>query len=133
MPGQLGPGDATLTAQDDWLAKVFPDLVGPELDSLGEQAERVSFAAGDTIVAEGDPADRFYVIASGEVTISRRGPDGDELKLATLGRGQFFGEVGLLADTHRTATVRAVGDVELVGLSWQRFQETLERVGSSGP
>jgi alkyl hydroperoxide reductase subunit AhpC len=126
-PANWAQGDATLTAQDDWLGKVFPDLVGPQLDSLAEQAQRVSFAAGDTIVAEGEPADRFYVIAHGEVTISRRSPDGDQLKLATLGRGQFFGEVGILADTRRTATVRAVGDVELLGLSWQKFQESLER------
>jgi alkyl hydroperoxide reductase subunit AhpC len=126
-PANWGPGDATLTAQDDWLGRVFPHLVGPELDSLGEQAQRVSFAAGDTVVAEGDPADRFYVIAKGAVTITRTGPGGEEQKLATLGRGQFFGEVGILADTRRTATVRAVGDVELLGLSWQQFQETLER------
>ena len=126
-PANWAPGDATLTIEDDWLGKVFPDLVGPELDAIGEQAERVSFAAGDTIVAEGDPADRFYVIVRGEVTISRRSPEGDEIKLARLGRGQFFGEVGILAETRRTATVRAVGDVELLGLSWQIFQETLER------
>jgi len=126
-PASWTPGDATLTGEDDWLGKVFPDLVGPELDSLGGPAQRVSFAAGDTIVAEGDPADRFYVIAQGEVTISRRGPGGEQVKLATLGRGQFFGEVGILADTRRTATVLAVGDVELLGLSWQEFQATLER------
>ena len=87
----------------------------------------MSFAAGDTIVAEGDLADRFYVIAQGEVAISRRSPEGDEVKLATLGRGQFFGEVGILAETRRTATVRAVDDVELLALSWETFQETLER------
>jgi peroxiredoxin 2/4 len=126
-PANWAPGDATLTAQDDWLGRVFPDLVGPQLDSLAGQAQRVSFAAGDTIVAEGDPADRFYVIAHGEVTISRRSPGGEEQKLATLGRGQFFGEVGILADTRRTATVRAVNDVELLGLTWEKFQETLER------
>ena len=60
-------------------------------------------------------------------SISRRGPEGKEVKLATLGKGQFFGEVGILAETRRTATVRAVDDVELFGLSWQIFQETLER------
>ena len=94
---------------------------------LEESAERVSFAPGETIVAEGDPADRFFVIAQGEVAISRRSPEGDEIKLAALGRGQFFGEVGILAETRRTATVSAVDDVELLALSWQEFQETLER------
>ena len=64
---------------------------------------------------------------SGEVAISRRSPEGEEVKLAKLGSGQFFGEVGILAETRRTATVRAVGDVELIALSWQEFQETLER------
>ena len=126
-PADWAPGDATVSGDDDWLARVFPDLVGPELDAIGERAERVAFAAGETIVAEGDPADRFYIIARGEVAISRRGPEGDELKLARLGRGQFFGEVGILAETRRTATVRAIGDVELLALSWQLFQETLER------
>jgi alkyl hydroperoxide reductase subunit AhpC len=126
-PGNWAPGDPPLTSADDWLANVFPDLVGPQLHSLGERAERVSFAPGDTIVAEGDPAERFYVIAQGEVVISRRSPEGDEIKLARLGRGQFFGEIGILAETRRTATVRAVDDVELLALSWQTFRETLER------
>jgi peroxiredoxin (alkyl hydroperoxide reductase subunit C) len=126
-PADWSPGDATLTVEDDWLGKVFPDLMGPELDAVGKQAERVSVAAGDTIVAEGDPADRFYVIAHGEVAISRRSPEGEEIKLARLGRGQFFGEVGILAETRRTATVRAIGDVVLLALSWEAFQQTLER------
>jgi CRP-like cAMP-binding protein len=126
-PADWPPGQPTLTGEDDWLARVFPDLVGPQLESLRERAGRVTFAAGDTIIAEGDPADRFYVITRGEVAISRRAPEGDEIKLAKLGRGQFFGEVGILAETRRTATVRAVGDVELIGLSWQEFQEALER------
>ena len=52
-PADWAPGDPTLTSEDDWLAKIFPDLVGPELNALGERAERVSFAAGETIVAEG--------------------------------------------------------------------------------
>ena len=126
-PADWAPGDATLTEEDDWLRKVFPDLVGPELDSIGQRAERVSYAEGDTIVAEGDPADRFYVIARGEVAITRRSPDGEEIKLARLGRGQFFGEVGILAETRRTATVRAIGDVVLLALTWDTFQETLEQ------
>jgi peroxiredoxin (alkyl hydroperoxide reductase subunit C) len=126
-PVDWAPGDPTLTSTDDWLAKVFPDLIGPELDSLEESAERLSIAPGETILAEGDPADRFFVITKGEVAISRRGSEGKEIQLARLGTGQFFGEVGILAETRRTATVRAIDDVELLALSWQEFQDTLER------
>jgi peroxiredoxin 2/4 len=126
-PADWAPGDPTLTSKDDWLAKVFPDLIGPELDSLEESAERLSIAPGETILAEGDPADRFFVITKGEVAISRRGSEGKEIQLARLGTGQFFGEVGILAETRRTATVRAIDDVELLALSWQEFQDTLER------
>jgi CRP-like cAMP-binding protein len=126
-PVDWAPGKATLTSDDDWLEKVFPDLAGPALESLAEQAEKLTFAEGDTIVAEGDSADRFFVIAQGEVAVTRRTPEGEEIELATHGPGQFFGEIGLLAETRRTATVRAIGDVELLVLSWQEFQEALER------
>jgi alkyl hydroperoxide reductase subunit AhpC len=131
-PADWAPGRATLTSEDDWLAKVFSDLAGPELDSLAERAEKVSVAAGDTIVAEGESADRFYVIVRGEVAVSRRSSEGEEIELATLGPGQFFGEVGILAETRRTATVRAIDDVELLVLSWQEFQDTLEQSDRTG-
>jgi alkyl hydroperoxide reductase subunit AhpC len=126
-PVNWAPGKATLTSDDDWLEKVFPELAGPALESLAHRAEKVSYSDGDTIVAEGEDANRFYVIAQGEVAVTRRTPEGEEIELATLSPGQFFGEVGILAETRRTATVRAIGDVELLALSWQEFQETLER------
>lgn len=126
-PANWGPGKATLTSDDDWLEKVFPALAGPELDSLAERAEKVSVDAGETIIDEGDSADRFFVIERGEVSVGRRSPEGAEIELATLGPGQFFGEVGILAETRRTATVRAIRDAELLALSWQEFQETLEQ------
>jgi alkyl hydroperoxide reductase subunit AhpC len=130
-PANWSPGKATLTTDDDWLAKVFPDIAGPQLDALAERAERLSFSAGEVLIAEGDAADRFYVIEEGEVAVSRQSPEGDEIELATLGPGQFFGEVGLLAETRRTATVRAIGDVKLLALSWQEFKETLEESDST--
>jgi alkyl hydroperoxide reductase subunit AhpC len=130
-PVDWAPGKATLTSDDDWLEKVFPDLAGPALESLAERAEKLSYSDGDTIVAEGDDANRFYVIAQGEVAVTRRTSEGGQIELATLGPGQFFGEVGLLAETRRTATVRAIGDVELLALSWHEFQQTLERSDQS--
>ena len=126
-PADWVAGQPTLTSEDDWLAKVFPHLAGPSLDSVAQRAEKVSVGAGETIIAEGDPADRFYVIARGEVAVTRRSPEGDEIQLATHGPGQFFGEVGILAETRRTATVRAIDDVELLALSWQEFQSVIEQ------
>jgi alkyl hydroperoxide reductase subunit AhpC len=126
-PVDWAPGKATLTSDDDWLEKVFPELAGPALESLAEHAEKLWYSDGVSIVAEGDDANRFYVIAQGEVAVTRRTAEGEDIELATLGPGQFFGEIGLLAETRRTATVRAIGDVELLVLSWQEFQEALER------
>jgi alkyl hydroperoxide reductase subunit AhpC len=126
-PADWAPGRATLTSEDDWLEKVFPDLAGPELEALAERAEKLSVGAGETIVAEGDAAEHFYLVASGEVAVTRRSPEGQVIELAVLGPGQFFGEVGILAETRRTATVRALKDVELLALSWEEFQETLEQ------
>jgi alkyl hydroperoxide reductase subunit AhpC len=126
-PADWGPGKDTLTSDDDWLEKVFPNLAGPELEALTNRADKVSYVDGDTIVAEGEDANRFYVIARGEVAVTRRTPEGEKIELASLRPGQFFGEVGLLAETRRTATVRAIGDVELLVLSWEEFQRTLEQ------
>lgn len=130
-PAGWGPGKATLTSQDSWLEKVFADLAEPALDELAAHAEKWSFPQGDTVVAEGDAANRFFIITSGEVAVTRISPEGNEINLATLGPGQFFGEVGILAETRRTATVRAIDDVELLALSWQEFQDTLERSDST--
>jgi alkyl hydroperoxide reductase subunit AhpC len=126
-PADWTPGEATLTSDDDWLEKVFPHLAGPDLEALAETAEKLWYSDRVSIVAEGEDANRFYVIVKGEVAVTRRTPEGEEIELATLGPGQFFGEVGILAETRRTATVRAVGKVELLALSWKEFQETLER------
>jgi len=126
-PADWSPGEATLTSDDDWLESVFPDLTGPFLDTLADSAEKVSVPAGETILEQGDEADRFYVIAGGEVTVTRRSPEGEDVALATLGPGQFFGEIGLLAETRRTATVRAVDDVELLSLGWSTFKSALEQ------
>jgi alkyl hydroperoxide reductase subunit AhpC len=126
-PADWSPGEATLTSDDDWLESVFPHLTGPSLDTLADSAEKVSVSAGQTILEQGDDADRFYVIAGGEVAVTRRSSEGEDVELATLGPGQFFGEVGLLAETRRTATVRAVDDVELLSLDWSTFQSALEQ------
>ena len=81
------------------------DLAEPgELDD----PELVTFSSGDVIVEEGSPADLVYWIEEGKVEVVRIGDDGDDVVLAELGPGRYFGELASLLGTGRTATVRAL-------------------------
>jgi ATP-binding cassette subfamily B protein len=71
---------------------------------------------GATIVEEGDEADAFYVLACGSARVLKRAPNGEEVALRTLHRGDTFGEAGLLEQTTRTATVRASSEVKVLRL-----------------
>ena len=87
--------------------------------------DRVSHAwyqAGDVIFRQGDPASDFYVINSGEVEIVKEAAEGTSEILAVLGQGDFFGEVALMSDAPRNATVRARGTVEVVVMGREVFR-----------
>jgi len=76
----------------------------------------VVVADGDGIVREGDVGHDMFIVQSGRVRISKRKAHG-EVVLATLGRGDFFGEMSLLESLPREATARAVGETRLLVLS----------------
>jgi MFS family permease len=85
-------------------------------EALAAAAHPLRLAAGDVVFSRGDAGDRFYVIEHGEVEvdIDRRAP-------VVLGPGEFFGEIALLADVPRTATVRARTVVEAYALAGDAF------------
>jgi HlyB family type I secretion system ABC transporter len=85
-----------------------------------------SFTFGQPIVTEGAPADAFYVLAAGSARVIKTGLTGEELSLALLRPGDSFGEIGLLEQTTRNATVRARGDVEVFRLDRSIFQALVE-------
>lgn len=83
------------------------------LERLAAAAEELVVEPGTRIVREGDPADAFYVVADGWVSVSAIGELGSEEHLRTLGPGEYFGEIGLLEMGPRTASVDAEGPVRL--------------------
>jgi CRP-like cAMP-binding protein len=106
---------------------LFSALGPSELDRLTELLLATRYSAGDVIVRQGDPGDRFFLIADGRVEVLRA-EEGRSERVAELGVGQYFGEVALLFEEPRTATVRAVTAVETYTLSADDFRALLGRL-----
>jgi uncharacterized protein YhbP (UPF0306 family) len=106
-----GQSGATLGMQyqRSMVYSVFRDLPRQEVEAVAGKLETVQVEAGTTVVRQGGPADKFFIIVDGEVEVVREAMQAGEgnRTLATLGPGQFFGEVAILHDGPRTATVRA--------------------------
>jgi cAMP-binding proteins - catabolite gene activator and regulatory subunit of cAMP-dependent protein kinases len=83
---------------------------------VAAELQAVSLGAGEQVIREGDAGDRFYVIAEGEVDVSV-----DGRSAGTLGPGDFFGEIALVRDVPRTASVTTRGDVRLYALARDDF------------
>jgi hypothetical protein len=113
----------------EWLARAFPQLGEPLLSETAEALREIRVAPGQVIIRRGDAADVFYIITSGKVGVTREGRSGSESTVATLGPGQFFGEMSLLEDSTRTANVFAQTRVELLALDREHFVRLIERTG----
>ena len=85
------------------------------------QAHTLRYAPGEAVVREGDPASRLYIIVSGRARVEQSGLG----NVATLGSGQFFGELGLIEQHGRTASVVAETELECLALSAWEFKATL--------
>ncbi len=118
--------DGQVTNQ--YVTKALPYLGVDQMTWVARQLERQTYEAGATIVTQGEMADRFFIITRGEVEIFINHPDGQEIVVDRLERGQYFGEVGLLSGGTRTATVRAApeGEVEVAFLSRDAFAKLLQ-------
>ena len=98
------------------LVPIFAPLPAPELEGLARALEPVHVTAGATVIREGEAGDRFYAIATGELRVTKGGRE-----VSTLRRGDGFGEIALIEDVPRTATVTATTDAELFSLTKEPF------------
>ena len=114
-------------ALEDHLRSVplFASLTSDFIESLRDQVELIRYSKGDVICRQGEFADAFYLVRIGFVKVSESHPQG-ELVLAYLGRGAYFGEIGLLGGGHRVATCTALDHVEVVRIQAADFHRMME-------
>jgi CRP-like cAMP-binding protein len=101
-----------------WL---FSQCTKAQLRSIERKAKVRNAPAGTTVVHEGEVGTAFYFIVDGTATVSRRGR-----KVTDLGAGRYFGELSLLDQLPRNATVKAATDLTLVSISLKEFEALLK-------
>jgi CRP-like cAMP-binding protein len=104
-------------------APLFENLSKDELRQLASVTEDLEVGPGKVLCREGEVAREFFVIIEGEVEVTR---DGD--RLSTLSDGDFFGEIALIEDIPRTATVTATAPLRFFVLTRQSFWSMIERM-----
>jgi glutaminase len=122
-PGGADPVEPLLLAAHPICRGLSPSQV----ETFEKLLEPVRFEAGEPIVRKGEPADRLYFLASGEVSVVTELPSGELKRLSTLSRGMSFGELAVVSRTPRSADVRA--DEPVTG--WALPVAAFDRLGES--
>ena len=104
---------------------LFANCSKSELQQIATLADELDLAEGATLIREGERGREFIVVAEGSVRVTR---DGKTLR--DLGSGDFIGEIALVADVPRTATVTATSPVRLLVVTDRAFRSVLEQMPS---
>jgi CRP/FNR family transcriptional regulator, cyclic AMP receptor protein len=100
---------------------LFAGLEQRDLDRIGGSFKERNYSAGDTIAAEGQGGAGFFVIGDGTAKVTIRGED-----RGTLGPGDYFGEIALIDEGARTATVTAETDMRTYAMTFWEFRPIVE-------
>mmetsp|Transcript_16459 Transcript_16459/g.35504 ORF Transcript_16459/g.35504 Transcript_16459/m.35504 type:complete len:357 (+) Transcript_16459:140-1210(+) len=117
-------GAAAYAQYEGWLKEVeiLKVLNNYELTKLADLLESECFDAGEDIVKQGDPGDKFYILEDGQAAAYITGDGGEKLVKEYSKQGEYFGEVGLITEEPRRATVRAMGEgCSVVSVSKEDF------------
>jgi CRP-like cAMP-binding protein len=104
---------------------LFAGCSKAELQRIASLADELDLGEGATLIREGERGREFIVIASGTVRVTRKGK-----QIRELGAGDFIGEIALVADVPRTATVTATSPVRLLVITDRAFRGLLEQMPS---
>jgi hypothetical protein len=128
-PGSAVGADRRSVRLIDVISKIpfFAPLQEIEREELAEDATMHVFSAGEMIIREGDPGRSVYVILDGRVRVFTRDNGDNELELATLGVGQFFGEMSFVSGKPRSSSVAALELSVVVELSYDIMANIVEQ------
>ncbi len=119
------------TDDNDWMtyilqSKAFVQLPPANIQALFMRMQEVSFKKGNAVIKQGEEGDFYYIIKQGKCKVTRSSKMGSELILATLGKGDAFGEEALLSEAKRNANVTMTTDGSLMRLSKEDFHMLLQ-------
>lgn len=116
------------SAESQDLARALPRLTREQIHQVSPRLVRQTFAGGEEIIRQGDVPDRFYIVIDGQAEVWHQNMSGESEVVDVRKPGEYFGEIGLLRNQPRTATVRAPadGEVEVLALERQDFEALLD-------
>jgi len=122
MPAVATPVSTTVLKS----VPLFASLPDEQLRLLAAVVTRRSAPRGSVIMAAGDPNDSLYIVISGRLKVMMGDSDGKEVILSLIGPGEFFGEMGLIDDSPRSASVVAIEPCELLQVAKRDFKRCLQ-------
>lgn len=106
---------------------LFTELDEAQHQAIIQNIQMQYFQKGHTIFSQGDPGDGMFIIKSGMCRVVRKKPTGEEQEIAVLEPNDFFGEMALISDEPRNATVVTVSDSEMFVLRKADFFHLVEK------
>ncbi len=104
---------------------LFASLSDAQIEQLAAGSVRRNFPKGRTIVAEGEPSQSLYILLSGRAKVQRSDAEGKEVILAVLGSGECFGEMSLIDDAPRSASVITLESCDFMAINKENFKAML--------
>lgn len=104
---------------------LLASLSEAQLDLLAAGSVRRNYPRGRTIVAEGEPSQSLYILLSGRAKVQRSDSEGKEVILAVLGPGEFFGEMSLIDDAPRSASVITIESSDFMAINKDSFKSMM--------
>lgn len=105
---------------------LFSALTIAEAEDLASHSEVLRLGDGDRLFTEGDLANDLFVVLSGQIRVSCRGPEGVEVVVGTIGAGHVVGEMGVLDPSPRSATASSLGGAVLLRIDGDAFARMID-------